>query len=646
MKHLYSFCLFLLCSLSAFQAVAAPGDTTAVQTHVRTKLSNNGNYDTTVVFPANLPASRKINMTFTLGKYTCPAGSQYCADWDYTVMIYLEKPSGESLEIGRMITPYAGISQYPVTWKKPYVFDVTDYAALLKNNSTIRIKYSGYSGGFTANIKFDFIEGTPPRNVVGIQRVWNGYFTYGNPNTPIEASVDNRTYQMPANAQSAVLKLSLTGHGGNANDNCAEFCQKYYLIKLNNTQISQQTIWRDNCGLNNLYPQTGTWLYDRANWCPGDLVTPYVHNLNGITPGANYSVDMDFQNYINNTTQAGWQLEGQIIYYGAYNNPTDASMEHIVSPSNDMAFFRDNQVCEEPKIEVKNTGSTTLTSLEIQYGLLNGTMHTYTWQGSLAVGQTTRIALPTVPEIQNVTGSNVKFISRITKANGTPDAYALNNELKSTFTPLPSLPNNLVITMNTNNARFNGFNETTWKLYDAYGTLIKQRINNPNSSSLIDTFALQQGCYRLAVEDAGCDGVQWWAYQYYQPNPGNGSISLKEKGRPQTLAMRGYYAGDFGCGFNYLFYVASPLGIKKETAPFELNVFPNPASDLLQVNITDPKAHSGQLKLVNALGQVVFQTKAATGQIQVPVKNIAAGVYMLTYQAGEFSVHKQVIVAH
>ena len=40
-----------------------------------------------------------------------------------------------------------------------------------------------------------------------------------------------------------------------------------------------QEIWRDDCGENPLYPQGGTWIYDRANWCPGDKATTREHEL-------------------------------------------------------------------------------------------------------------------------------------------------------------------------------------------------------------------------------------------------------------------------------------------------------------------------------------------------------------------------------
>ncbi|RYF77890.1 MAG: hypothetical protein EOO39_02820, partial [Cytophagaceae bacterium] len=46
--------------------------------------------------------------------------------------------------------------------------------------------------------------------------------------TIVSASATRLVVTVPTGAQSGALKLFLTGHGGNAGDNCAEFCIKYY----------------------------------------------------------------------------------------------------------------------------------------------------------------------------------------------------------------------------------------------------------------------------------------------------------------------------------------------------------------------------------------------------------------------------------
>src|SRR5688572_7344320 len=406
MKHLSFFTFFFF--LLGLAAKAAPGDTTVVQSgHTATQLANFGNYDAPAVFPTTTTTYRNIQMTFTLGKYQCPGNPQYCGDWDYTVQVFLHTPT-DSFEIGRLITPYAGISRFPFSWQHRYNFDVTDYAQYLKGNTTIRVHYSGYSGGFTSNIKFTFIEGTPPRNVIKIDRLWHGGFGYGN-SASIETQVNNRALQMPATASGAELKFNVTGHGSNPFDNCSEFCSKYYQVKVNNNLTSQTNIWRDNCGSNELYPQTGTWIYDRANWCPGDVVYSNFHPISGATPGSTYNLDVDFQAYSNPGSQASYTVEGQILYYGADNYTADAALETINSPSNHEAYFRSNPTCDEAKILVKNTGNATINSLEIVYGLNGGTMHTLPYTTTLLPGESEEIILAGNTEFVSMGNSLAKF---------------------------------------------------------------------------------------------------------------------------------------------------------------------------------------------------------------------------------------------
>ncbi len=286
-KYLYLL-LFALCCNTVSKA--APGDTTWVQAN-NVDLPWYGSYDTSIVFPTAGKSYRAIYMIFTLGKYMCPAGSTYCGDWDYTVQNYLITPGGQSYEIGRLITPYAnaGAPRTPWSWLQHYVYDVTDYAPILHDSATMRIFFSGYSGGFTGNIMFAFIEGTPDRQVTGIKRLWGGSYSYGD--TSHLGTHDINLHFLPVTdtapefTEAATLKFTVTGHGSDPNY-CNEFCSHHYYVFLNGTQIDSYVIWRPNCGMNELYPQSGTWLYERANWCPGAIVYSEYHKLPGvIKPG-------------------------------------------------------------------------------------------------------------------------------------------------------------------------------------------------------------------------------------------------------------------------------------------------------------------------------------------------------------------------
>jgi hypothetical protein len=634
MKHCYLF-IFFFCIL--WGAKAAPGDTTVVQSHTNTQLANFGNYNAPAVFPATSPTFRNIIMTFTLGKYQCPGSPQYCGDWDYGVQIFLFTPT-DTFEIGRLITPYANVSRFPWNWQHRYNFDVTDYAQYLKGNTNIRIAYSGYSGGFTANVKFTFIEGTPPRNVVKISRLWNGSFGYGG-TAVIESKMNNRALTMPAGAQSAVLRFNVTGHGGNANDNCAEFCSKYYRVNLNGNLIAQKDIWRNNCGSNNLYPQTGTWVYERANWCPGDVVYPNYHPLGGLTAGSNYNLDVDFQAYNNPSSTASYTVEGQVIYYGAYNYTTDAAMEAIIAPNDYEGYFRSNPTCDEAKIKVKNTGNTTINSLEFSYGVIGNSPHTFPVIVSIQPGETEEIVLPGNTEFISMGTAVSKFTAQITKVNGTPDANLQNNVMQSSFTPMPVWPNQFIIRLTTNSG---GFSANTWKIYDANGNIVRQRINTANVTAYADTLSMPVGCYRLVVDDKACNGLQWWA----APSQGSGSLLVRYKNTNQPIALKGYFNGDFGCGFNQAFRVQTALGVKEDKAAFNVSVYPNPAQSTLNVAIEQGQnIKEIKVALLNSIGQEVYQANGRGAKIQIPVQNLPAGIYILKCQMDNRFVQKQIEIA-
>src|SRR5207249_3388371 len=83
--------------------------------------------------------------------------------------------------------------------------------------------YSGYSGGFTANVKFAFIEGTPARNVLNLKHLWNNYYTYGNSADPISNHVLPYSLTVPDSAKFSEMKFTVTGHGADGTDNCCEF---------------------------------------------------------------------------------------------------------------------------------------------------------------------------------------------------------------------------------------------------------------------------------------------------------------------------------------------------------------------------------------------------------------------------------------
>lgn len=668
MKKLYAG-LFAFFAVLNF-ASANPGDTTWVQAN-NVRLDYFNNFDTTVTFPDGSKSYRKVLMEFTLGSYACPAGTQYCHQWDYTVLNYVMTPAGDTVEISRLITPFAntGWSRYPSTWKQPYVFDVTDYVSLLKNSATIRIHYSGYSGGFTANIRFAFIEGTPDRNVVGMHKLYDGSYSYGNSADPINGHFPTLSKTAPAGTLSAELKFLVTGHGSDTINQCCEFDNHAYDVNLNNTSVANQMIWRDNCGVNPLYPQGGTWIYDRSNWCPGAQVSPYVHKLPGVTANNTYNIALKFADYTALPSTKGYGIystHAAVIYYGAINKSLDASLEDIITPSQYPDHFRENPGSNTPRVRVHNSGSSPITALQFAYGVKDSVQQQYTWNGTLAPLADIEISLPVLNTLTNLANSGASgiygFRARITGVNGQPDEDATNDSLSSTFVSAPKWPGDIVINLRTGNLGSSGsLNQNpwhgTWKITDMNGNVVRQRNDAACNATYNDTVGMPAaGFYKITLNTPFCMGFHWWPYDGSDLLPG-ALIAKNLSG--SNLPMKGYtYAGagnlanggehdDFGCEYTQYFYVTSAgvTGIDELAGGQSMSVYPNPASDQIHVSLSATVGKEATISLVNALGQTVYTRQTREQQVTISTRNLPEGLYTLIYTVGGSRKVEKVVIA-
>ena len=571
------FYLFAIVLLGFVQNVNAnTGDTTWVQaTHVNLDYYNN--FDSTVVFPDSTKDYRKIYVILTVGQYTCPPGTQYCHQWDYDIENYVMTPSGDTFELARIITPYAtsGTPGFGSAWKQHYIFDVTDYRNILRNSATIRSHYSGYSGGFTYDVRFAFIEGIPERNVLSVNKLWDHSVEYGVANSIIiDSIITAHTLTPPAGTQAANMKFIITGHGYDSTSGCCEFDRTgvghTYNVVVNSNPVAQLNM-NQNCGLSELYPQGGTWLYGRAgNWCPGERVSTATYALPGVSAGTPYSVDVDFDDtYYGGFSNAqpyshgSYKIAGAVFYYGPYNHTVDASVEDIIAPTNFEWYKRENPRASMPMVKFRNTGSTTITTMLIEYGVKDSAMQRYIWTGSLASSRDTVITLPQVQALTNLSMSSASgahsFIARIVSVNGQADGYATNDTLTSHFNVAPTWPGSFIVSMHTNNEGEQGLNqnpsETSWKITDANGAIVAQRSGATINKTYNDTVILtSDGFYTLEVTDLGCNGLSWWANQ----NVTAGSLVIKDYFAGTNIPMNNYsysggYHDDFGCDFTQTF---------------------------------------------------------------------------------------------
>jgi hypothetical protein len=574
-KHFY---LFLLASLCTLWAKANTGDTTWVQSF-NGEFTNYGNFDTAVTMPSGATTYRKIYLIFTMGEYNCTAGSQYCHQWDYTIDNMVMTPGGDTLELARFISPYAtsGTPGFPANWQQHYIFDVTDFYKALKGPVTMRVGYSGYSWGFTGNVRLAFIEGTPERNVLGQKHLWNGYYNYGNLASPIDSNV--RPYNLTAapGTVSSEMKLIITGHGADTENNCCEFSNNgttyYYNVAANNKAIATQGMDM-NCGWSELYPQGGTWLYYRAgNWCPGGLVSLAQYKMPGVAGGDPYTTDVYFDDSYNGVgSYGGYAIAASMFDYTAYNKTLDASLEDVIAPTNFEWYRRENPRASVPVVKVRNTGGTLISSILFQYGVKDSAMSQYIWTGALPPSADTTISLPALPALTNLSLSGASgtygFIAQIQQVNGQTDNDPSNDTITSSFAVAPVYPASFVVRLQTSSIGANGNlgqspADASWQITDQFGNIVASRTNANVTTTYSDTVYLNAaGFYALTVSASQCYGLNWWAlagqtgytsgsFKALNYHAGNAELPLYGNNPGNST-----YHDDFGCGFTQFFTTA------------------------------------------------------------------------------------------
>jgi len=536
-------------------------------------------------------------------------------------------------EIARVITPYAG--GYTKTWKNEFWFDITDYASLLNDSVEIRANYGGYQDGFAISLDFYMVEGKAPKTVSSIVNLWNGSFAYGNVNNPIENQLKEKRVKVPADAVSANFIVIPTGHGFGGSDGCAEFCSKKFFIKVNDSQIVEEAIWRNNCGLNSHYPQPGTWLYDRANWCPGAAVKTFSYPVQ-VQNNDSLKLLFGIEPYVNQgNSNTSYNIATHIIFYKAENNYTlDLSVEDIISPSKEFRHNRSNPGCNNAKIKLKNLGRASINSVSFLVSVENQAAQKIEWSGNIVSEGEQEIIFPWV----NWAGAKADGLFSVTidKVNGVKDENSFNNIKTSTFDMPLVAPGKIIIETKTNNYPA----QSRLKVVNTEGTVFIDRTFTAVSTIHRDTLELGFGCYNLLFTDEQGDGLDFWANR---SDAGTGFFRVMKAEPYSTLKT---FKADFGSSIVFNFMVNGALGTEKleNENQGNLYLFPNPANKVLYVESEFDKKEIIDFEIYDGLGRKLA-VKSNNGEIsEFDVSELDAGVYFLVSRNSNRSIVNKFLI--
>lgn len=542
-------------------------------------------------------------------------------------------------EIARFISPYA--ANLPKTFGFNYEYDVTDYAMLLHDSVELRIDYQGYSYGFTATVDVKFTEGTPIREAYKIENVYNAYVPYGNPNDPAENYLMPKSIKVDDDAKSVKFRVIVSGHGNESNEGCSEFCAKHYYLKLNNAQFAEQLMWKDDCGSNAITAQGGTWIYNRANWCPGERITPFDYEMTSMTAGNTYTIDMDLDEFTAGSSgSAGYGFETQLIYYKDFAFQNDAAMEDIIAPSKDFWHNRVNPICDNARVKISNKGGAPLTQATIKFQVSNAPVLSVNWTGNLATDQTTEVTLPWMNWNGDLTDKTFK--AWIENANNVPDQNPMNNLMTSAIDLPQVLPMSFIIETRTNALP----GENAYTIKNEQGNTVFSKTFPVANATVRDTITLSYGCFTFNFTDfnealGGGNGLTWWA----APSQGNGSVRFLTYGSSPITVLKSFNS-DFGNFLNFNFRSGTPVGVEEKTANLNnsVQVFPQPAADVIYLTVD--KVYLTQGTLLSMDGRLIKTFgKEELSSNSLNVAEIKTGFYFLTLEGsnGEHIVKKIVL---
>lgn len=517
------------------------------------------------------------------------------------------------------VTPY-GINLDLGMKGKYWLMDAIDYQSILKNNKRILMTLGG-EWQEDMDLEFWFIVGTPPRNVVQYDQIWQGTNSLGSASIAqilADTKFEPKSIALSSAATDFKMKSSITGQGAQG-----EFSQNrvqvYHKLLLNNVELYNWTITQ-SCGDNPIYPQGGTWAYDRQGWCPGEetLLKEQILTPN-VTPETNVTIDYKTSSPPVSTGTYTYHVAHQLVGYGSANHTLDAAVIDIITPNNTALYTRVGKTCGNPIIKIQNTGSTNLTSLTISYWM-NGSSspQTYNWTENLAFLQTAEVELPSSTALwSDVLGSNNKFYVEISNPNNGTDQYIHNNTYNSKF-DLPSiLPNTYVLEIKT----IDYANQNTYQITDVNSNIVYQN-SLPANNTVYQQTIQNTGCLKLKIYDTGNDGLQWWA----NTAQGTGYAVIKSTSGTTLKTLN----PDFGSFYQYDFTGNTFLSTEELNYLTTLKIYPNPTVDNVFITSNQPLANA-KIALINMLGQRFNRNLKHENKntVQLDVSDLATGLYIV-----------------
>lgn len=267
----------------------------------------------------------------------------------------------------------------------------------------------------------------------------------------------------------------------------------------------------------------------------------------------------------------------------------------------------------EPTFTIINNGENPLTSLDIEYSVNGGEVHTYTWSGNLS---SLHIATVTLPEI-NYDQLDVNELD-ITIA--TPDQNPDNNTMVKEFErAVDATSVNLMLTIQTDHKG----SQTRWVLRDSNQQNVQQGNGYGNNETYEIPITLPGAdCYTFRIIDTGSDG--------------GATFLLKDENGTVILDSDGNYGQGFIIEFSQ-----GLLGIAEVQAA-EISIYPNPSTGIVNIN---SKTNIDAIHVYDITGKSVSTVNnILSNQSVLNLSHLAKGVYIVKIVSGKTVTTQKIMI--
>jgi hypothetical protein len=357
-----------------------------------------------------------------------------------------------------------------------------------------------------------------------------------------------------------------------------------------------------------------------------------------------------------------------------------------------------------PSVTIKNNGSATLTSLDINVSVGGNPQPVYNWTGSLASGATTVVTLPAVS--YSGASGNVPVVISTTNPNGTTDVNISADTKSATFlyyggaavaAPIiegfasTTFPSGIMGVVNNDNdtytwtrASVGGFQQGTGSaklsFYNAAsGTSDDLVLGNYNLSTVSNpnmTFSLAYRQYqaeqdRLQVMVSSDCGATWTTVydkagstlSTVVPSQSNFTPTSASQWRTETVNLTAYatatnllikFVGTSAYG-NNLYIDDINIGATavedNSLLSGSMNLVPNPANASVNLNYTLVQNDEVVINIYNSIGELVSTENkgviaAGVNTTVVNTESLANGMYMVELVTGSAKSVSRLVVNH